>query len=219
MDRLESEYGPDHSVVHYIAAMLPYQDPVMDKFTISQLRDPKIARQVGGVSTFYIPPKSRKQDNLKFVYELGLVPPDGVEQKSSELYPISKWEASPMIPPYDSTANAAIAQLDTHVVSEDYQPLATSKAMTDVMTQLALDPKALAKFKANQSEFVRSVPGLSALESAALEMGQFAALRRAMKFTPPSMMERLTETEESGPLLIIANMVVIGSIMAAGDFK
>lgn len=227
MDRLEREYGPDHTVIHYIAAMLPHQDPVTDKFTIAQLREPQIAKQVGGVSTFYIPPKERKVANMDIVQELEFLPKGVVPNKVTDVYPANQWEPErrPTMTPYGPSSMAAIAQLETHIVPEQYQPLATTKVMTDVMTQLALDPKALAKYKADQSAFAQSVPGLSAQERTALESGNSWALRCAMRNVPVSMLEinknpsNTSSASDPVPFFIVTGIIGgFGSVMAAGDF-
>ena len=187
--------------MHYIAAILPHQDPVTDKFTIAQLREPQIAKRVGGVSTFYIPPKGRKVANPKIVQEVE------VPTTIDDVYPPNQWEPSVLTPPpYGPRANAAISQLETHVVPEEYRRLATSKTMTDVMTQLALDPNALAKYKANHAAFVQSVPGLSAQEKAALETGNYWAIRCAMKDIPVSLLEATNMecgSSESAPIFFM----------------
>lgn len=223
MDRLELEYGPDHPVVHYIAAMLPHQDPVTDKFTIAQLRQPEIAKRVGGVSTFYIPPKSRKEINPEIIQLLKFLPEGQVPDKRTQIYPPNQWGPSvPILPPYGLTEQLAVAQLETHTPPEQYQPLATSKAMTDAMTQLALDPKALARYKADPSAFAQSAPDLSPQERAALEVGNMWAIRCAMKDIPTSLLDAASQGSEElsppgAPWIVVLGVIgIVASITGSG---
>ncbi|THU83556.1 tetrapyrrole methylase [Dendrothele bispora CBS 962.96] len=222
VDRLEQEYGPDHTVVHYIAAMMPHQDPVTDKFTIGQLREPEIAKRVGGVSTFYIPPKARKDINTDIIRLLEFLPAGKVPDKHTQIYPPNQWEPDvPTLPPYGQNEQAAITRLEAHAPPEEYQPLATSKAMTDVMTKLALDPKALAEYKADHRAFAQSVPDLTPQERAALELGDSWAIRCAMKNMPSSLLEAASQSVEEAsmngfPWVIVTGIVgVIGSVVSS----
>jgi len=222
VDRLEREYGADHTVVHYIAAVLPYQDPVTDKFTIAQLRDQQIAKRIGGVSTFYIPPKDRKAPNVDIVCELKSVQKNLIADNIPAVYPPNQWEPKqrPTLAPYEPNSVAAIDRLETHVVPEQYSALATSKVMADVMTQLALNPKALAKYKTDPHGFVQSVPELTTQERAALESGDSWALRCAMRKVPGSVLEAAAKDKikpVTAPFFIVESVIgnTSGSIMAA----
>ncbi|KAJ3812197.1 tetrapyrrole methylase [Lentinula lateritia] len=222
VDRLEKEYGADHPVVHYIAAMLPHEDPVTDQWTIGQLREPEFYKRVGGVSTFYIPPKERKEINVDIIRELKFLPEGKVPDTRTQIYPPNQWEPEvPTVPAYGSNEHAAIAQLDAHSPPEQYQPLATSKAMTDVMTRLALDPKALAEYKADHRAFAQSVPDLTANERTALEIGDSWAFRCAMKEMPISLLDNakqsMEEASEQGfPWIIVVGVVgVVGSVVSS----
>nr|6QZY_A Chain A, Peptide N-methyltransferase [Omphalotus olearius] len=221
VDRLEQEYGAEHPVVHYIAAMMPHQDPVTDKYTVAQLREPEIAKRVGGVSTFYIPPKARKASNLDIIRRLELLPAGQVPDKKARIYPANQWEPDvPEVEPYRPSDQAAIAQLADHAPPEQYQPLATSKAMSDVMTKLALDPKALADYKADHRAFAQSVPDLTPQERAALELGDSWAIRCAMKNMPSSLLDAARESGEEASqngfpwVIVVGPIGVIGSVMS-----
>jgi len=186
VDRLEQEYGADHPVVHYIAAVLPSEDPVIDKLTISQLRDPLIAKRVCGISTFYIPPKEIKDTSMNAVNRLKL-DVSGQAQSHFRNFPPNKWGPAGSIAnvaPYGPKEQAVIAQLNNHTVPENFPPIDTSKAMTEVMTKLALDPNFLAEFKADQHAVAQSIPDLTPNEREALEKGSLWAVRNAMKKVP-----------------------------------
>ncbi|KAJ3720530.1 tetrapyrrole methylase [Lentinula raphanica] len=222
VDRLEKEYGGDHPVVHYIAAMLPHEEPVTDKFTIAQLREPEVYKRVGGVSTFYIPPKERKEINADIIHQLKFLPEGKVPDKRTQIFPPNQWEPEvPTLPAYGPNDYATIALIDSHTPPEQYQPLATSKAMTDVMIKLALDPQALEEYKADHRAFAQSIPDLTTHERIALEMGDSWAFRCAMKDMPQSLLERAQQNmEESAqhgfPWIIVVGVVgVVGSVVSS----
>ena len=162
--------------------MLPHQDAVTEKLTITQLREPEIASRVGGVSTFYIPPKSRKSINPEILQLVGFQSEGKVPDQPTRTYPPNEWEPStvPTLPPYGQTEESAIAELKTHTLPKEYRPLSASKGLIDVLTQLALDPKTLVRYKANPSAFIQSVPDLSTEERGTLEAGDLAT--RTMPF-------------------------------------
>jgi hypothetical protein len=182
IERLEQEYGPDYPVVHYIAAVLPTEDAVMDKFTISQLHDPEVARRVTGISTFYLPPKELREPNVEMLKKLRL--PVKLTDIRHQFYPSNQWsppKTDSDVAPYGPYEQAAISKLDGHTTPEQYSPLVASKAMIDLMTKLALDPRLLAEYKADPHAFVQAMPDLSDSERDALEKGTLWAVQGAMK--------------------------------------
>ena len=180
--------------------MLPHQDAVTEKLTIAQLREPEIASRVGGVSTFYIPPKSRKTVNPEILQLLGFQPEVKVLDQPTQTYPPNEWgpPVVPTLPPYGQTEESAIAELETHTLPKEYRPLSTSKGIIDVLTRLALDPKALARYKANPSAFVQSVPDLSSEEMGALLLEDLSVLCKNPTF--------VIDSEELVPTIRIRRM-------------
>ncbi|KAH8104785.1 tetrapyrrole methylase [Cristinia sonorae] len=214
VDRLEKEYGADHPVIHYVAAMMPHQDPVMDKWTVGQLRDSQIASQVTGISTFYIPPKTRAPANELIVESLGLLPIGMTADKLTQIYPPSRWESNvPTLPAYGPAEKEIIAKIATHTVPDNYQPLDTSKAMVEVMTRLALDPTVLTKYKADPAAFAQSLPDLSDKERAALTSAGTWAICSAMKRVPESLLaeRKLSQPGKHGAP-IVAVVAIVGVI-------
>jgi hypothetical protein len=72
VDHLAAEHGEQHRLTHYIAAQYPVVEPIVECFTIAQLRQQEIARRITGVSTFYLPPDSVRPDNAAAASKLGL---------------------------------------------------------------------------------------------------------------------------------------------------
>jgi len=190
VDRLEQEYGADHTVVHYIAAILPYEDPLIDKLTISQLREPDVQKRINGISTFYIPPKGGLLTSLDVVERLDILNPGQALEQRLHVYPANQWTPSVSnSEAYRLSDQTAIAELESHIVPEQYSPLATSNAMVDIMTKLALDPKLLAEYKVDRHAFAQSVQDLTSDERKALETGTQSAIHFAMRNVPSSLAE------------------------------
>lgn len=89
--------------------------------------------------------------NSNIVQELGFFQ----KEILPEVYLPNQWKSPVMtLAPYGPCAKVSIAHLDTHISQKQYQSLASSEAMMDVMTQLALDPKALGSYKADHRAFL-----------------------------------------------------------------
>lgn len=56
VDRLEAAYGAEAAVIHYIAPQYACVDPLIEHYTVSQLRLPEARGRVNSMSTFYLPP-------------------------------------------------------------------------------------------------------------------------------------------------------------------
>lgn len=168
-------------MVHYIAAVLPVAEPLIDKYTIAELRDPQIQSKVNAISTFYIPPKSAPKYDREFAVKMGILEPGQDILRPS--YPGSTW-LGPSIPPreaYGPHEKAAIAKIDSHVPPTFYRPLNASAAMKELMEKLALDPRTLAEYKRNPALFSDTVPGLTQLERSALRDAHENGIISSMK--------------------------------------
>jgi precorrin-6B methylase 1 len=181
LDRLEDVYGPDHPVVHYIAAVLPLAKPIMEKHTIAELRDPHARENINAVSTFYLPPKAVLQHDRQCAARMGILKP-GLDIKPVH-YPPSRWlDAGTSAPKaYGEYENAVVAQLKSHVIPALYKRLNASTAMKDVMTKLALDPKVLAEYTSNPELFVNSISDLTPFERDALQEAHQNKIISSMK--------------------------------------
>ncbi len=56
LDALEADYGASAEVVHYLAPQYVGIDPLIDRHSIVELRDPTVRAGVSALSTFYLPP-------------------------------------------------------------------------------------------------------------------------------------------------------------------
>lgn len=158
LDWLEVMYGSDHPVIHYIAAVFSLDEPIMEKYTIAGLCDPKTQNMVNTVSTFYLPPKTLPKCDWESTVKMGILGPgQDIIQPS---YPSSRWlepEVS-ACEAYGAQENAAIAKIESHVPSF-YRPLSASTAIKEVMIKLALDPRALTDYKCDPALFSDSHHG------------------------------------------------------------
>ena len=184
LDRLEDAYGSNHPVIHYIAAVLPVSKPLIEKYTIRELRDVETRNKVNAVSTFYLPPKALPKYDRDFAEKMGILKPGQDILRPS--YPSSRW-MEPVVSAreaYGITENAAIAKMNSHMPPTFYKPTSASTAMKEVMIRLALDPKALAEYKRNPTLFSNSISGLSPVERAALREAHESKIISSMKGKP-----------------------------------
>jgi hypothetical protein len=78
LDYLEEVYGPDHTVVNYVASRYPGIEPLTDARWIAAFRDPDAQATVTGISTFYLPPKQAAPADETMLTRLGLLTPGRV---------------------------------------------------------------------------------------------------------------------------------------------
>lgn len=174
LDHLETVYGPGHTVIHYIAAILPLSESTMEKYTITELRDPDTQNKITAISTFYLPPNTVLKSDQLIAAKMGIVQTTYSAVKGMEPEATARNVR-------DKLESVAIEQLESHVIPEGYKHLSASRAMVDVMTKLALDPKALAAYKQNPAQFIDSISGLTPLEAGALKLDSQGAIMRSMR--------------------------------------
>jgi uncharacterized protein YabN with tetrapyrrole methylase and pyrophosphatase domain len=68
IETLEKEYGPDHEVILYEAAVLPIFEPIIERVPLSKMAE----AEVGTATTVYIPPRQRAPLDLAMVDRLGI---------------------------------------------------------------------------------------------------------------------------------------------------
>jgi hypothetical protein len=155
----------------------------MEKYTITQLRDPDVQKQITAISTLYLPPKTVLKFNKQFAGKMSMVKAGGTRVPT---YPNVKWveREATSANAYEEFENAAIEQYKSHVIPEAYKPLSVSTAMVDLMTKLALDPRALATYRQDPTLVIGSTSGLTPLEANALKLGQQGAVIASMKGKP-----------------------------------
>ena len=156
----------------------------MEKYTITEFRDPDVQKRITAISTLYLPPKAVPTFDKQVAVKMGMMEAGDTRVPT---YPNVKWmerEAGTSANAYEKYESAAIEQSKSHVIPEAYKPLSVSTAMVDLMTQLALDPKTLAMYRQDPTLFVDSASGLTPLEAGALKLGQQGAVMASMKGEP-----------------------------------
>lgn len=176
LDYLEDVYSVKQPVIHYIGGILPFSKPVIEKYTIAELRNPEAQNKITAISTFYLPPKMiRKQDNEVWV-KLGMV-----KVVDQDIEPGRMGTEASSVKTYSELESTAKGEIDSHVMPERYRALSASSAMVDLMTKLALDPKALGMYQQNPTLYIDSTSGLTLPEIHALKLGNEGSVIGAMK--------------------------------------
>jgi hypothetical protein len=70
---LQSIYGDDYEVTHYIGSRYPTIPPLIEKHRLSEFHDPERQAKITGISTFYLPPRDVKPSSLDVMKHLGLI--------------------------------------------------------------------------------------------------------------------------------------------------
>jgi len=69
LDFLIDKYGENHEVIHYIANIFSFQQPLIERMPLSELKNSK--KKLTGISTLYIPPKTKKPLDKYYIEKLG----------------------------------------------------------------------------------------------------------------------------------------------------
>jgi len=75
LDHLEGVYASDQVVTHYVGSRYPGVEPLIERHTIAELREPAVQATVTGLSTFYLPPVRTALPDYDVLRELGLLKP------------------------------------------------------------------------------------------------------------------------------------------------
>ncbi|KAG8701579.1 hypothetical protein FRC09_005260 [Ceratobasidium sp. 395] len=183
VDRLVQDFGEDHVIVHYVGAVLPISDPVIETFKISDLRSEDVAKRFNTVSTFYVPPRHDTG-----IVDSSMVKALGMAELSSQMArSVHVWEGSRymLLDPYGTNELATVARFrHSGVPSPDTQLLLrASPAMKQFMVDLALKPNILRSYKADPSSVLEGVEGLTVVERVALKLGTSCAVHVVMHGT------------------------------------
>lgn len=160
VEYLQSFYGQDYEIVHYIASRYPTIEPTIEVYKLSELLDPANQYGITGLSTFYIPPKDATDTDADMAVRLGIIRPGQMVGASSPIREIDR---------YGSRELRAIAEFDNFTVPPDYQhqPLTRISEFTIELTE----NRALYELYLRDPEVAVSedvFPGLSQREKQAL---------------------------------------------------
>lgn len=184
----------------------------MDKFTLSELRNPVVYSQFTSASTFYIPPRQGHAIDLEIASSLGLSDATHI----SDIYPYSAWSGSinPPSTPYGPFERQAVAKLSHY---KDYQYDKNhylSPAMQTFMADLALYPRLAAEYAIDPLAYVEKKYELTRIEKYALSFNDPATLYALSKMGDVSS-SGLTRRGEASMMDYIARSVTDTGMVAS----
>ncbi|KAG8730207.1 hypothetical protein FRC11_007267, partial [Ceratobasidium sp. 423] len=162
---LIQKFGPDHKVTLYTGAIYPLSPSAIVVYTLENLRNEQIAREISSRSSLYIPPRDIPPINSSRSDELQLH-----EHALPLLDTPPVWEGSRFVnsATYGPLENLFVSQLDQHVTPSSHRPLRASPAMKKFMVELMLNQAKREEFLQNPSAVARSIEGLTNLERTVL---------------------------------------------------
>ena len=183
VERLEKDYGADHPVVSFRDSQFRVFNSTVDRFTVGDLYKPEVQKKVTGLTTFYLPPKDLRKNDLEMAKRLGLrIPP--------EAKPLSGPYQTDV--PYSARDRAAVRELDTHQLPENYKRLRAS-SLGIAMKELAIDPRARELFNKSPTVFAATHPNLRPPERAAIESRKMWMIHTAMKASPGAVADEFVQ--------------------------
>ena len=171
LDYLASYYGDDHKITNYIAPQYPTSDPVIEEYSIAELRLPENARKISGISTFFIAAKVNKSGDADMAAQMGLAIGDT---------PVTPFPQIDM-EQYKASQQLAVQMLEVHEEPEGYPQPAPSEAAYAFMKGLAESYSEWLKFTQDRGAYIAAYPGLSDFEKKTLQLGYPGAIRMMMQ--------------------------------------
>jgi hypothetical protein len=190
VDYLEEAYGPDHELTNYVATMFTIADPTITKYRIRDLRDPKVAKSVTGISTFFIPAAKMAESDPEIAKKFG--------------FRVGPSRSTPLIcyrPDYPNLKALAQRNNRDHTVPEGYKFSHARPALYDVLYAMAFDANAQRQFREDPGGYLRSCPGLTEIERHQLQMRHLGVIRMLFKVDPAKEAERFVNDALRRPYL------------------
>ncbi|XP_033747066.1 uncharacterized protein LOC117332289 [Pecten maximus] len=167
IEKLQDIYGKDYEIIHYLAAHYPVTSPKIRRVGLSDLLNPEEMKQVTGMSTFYIPPKTSSQLDIDMALRLGIIREDS---PAKSLRPGHR-----VIDAYTDKEKKYIKSLADWKVPTEYS-YAEETELSSILTDLSLNPVFLRHCRK------KGYPKLSdKAEDDALNSGHHARIRCVLK--------------------------------------
>ena len=212
IDRLLNDYGPEHTVIDYVASTLSFVESQCKTYKIKDFKDPEVLKTITGVSTFYLPPKIRRPVSESGAKLLGFSSdPNGRHISSTLFFPLGQ--------PYGPIEMSAIKALDNHQIPEDYRKTRASPELFEALCKLEIDPKAVRRYRDSPNHFVSSLTGLTDEEHLALVSGRRGWIRRILKADAVQISKRFVQTVLLDPTLAIQYSAVASQNQEHTDGK
>ncbi|XP_060068691.1 uncharacterized protein LOC132548816 [Ylistrum balloti] len=178
IEKLQEIYGKDYEIIHYIPAHYPIASSKVRNVALCYLLNPEEMKQVTGVSTFYIPPKTSSQLDIDMALKLGIIREDS---PAKSLRPGHR-----VIDAYTDKEKQYIRSLADWEIPTEYS-YAEETELSNILTDLSLNPVFLRHCKE------KGYPKLSdKTEDDALNSGNHARIRHVLK---PSTTVKQAQTE------------------------
>ena len=166
LDFLIDKYGENHEVIHYIANIFSFQQPLIERMPLSELKNSK--KKLTGISTLYIPPKTKKPLDKYYLEKLGFRE-DDIEEK-------------PDIETYSDRERFFISKMQFHKTPENYKPIKGSEAFYEAIYRLSTSIKLLNEFENDPARTIdKYFPSLNEDEKFALLSKQAGVVRLIMQ--------------------------------------
>ena len=173
VEYLQSFYGEDYPVTHYLAARYPTLEPTVEVHTLSGLLDPAVQEKITGLSTFYLAPKDARETDADMALRLGLIKPG---QEIGPGRPVRE------IANYGPRELRALKGFAGFKVPDDFQHQPLTRA-GEFLIELTDDPELAETYVRNPERAVDDevFPGLSSKEKQALARRHEGAIQLATK--------------------------------------
>ncbi|EEB90231.1 hypothetical protein MPER_11585 [Moniliophthora perniciosa FA553] len=220
VDRLEKDFGPNHTVVHYVGRVLPQAVSKIETFTVADLRKEGVQSHFDPVSTLYVPPRDMSPVDPGMAEKLG--PVGGRTDVIEAFRPSLKWSARninrKLSYAYNRYESDVVEKLKDHVVPEGHRILQGSPAMKKLLTDLALKPRLAEEYREDPAAVVDRVDGLTEDEKYGLKLGTEGPVYALMSRTAEEVSsgKQLSKSDiEGGKPVAFLSAVVIATIIIA----
>jgi len=166
IDFLIDKYGGAHEVIHYIANIFFFQQPLIERTTLFELKNSK--KILNGISTLYIPPKTKKPLDKYYIEKLGFGEDDIEEKTDTEIY--------------GDRERFFISKMQFHKTPENYKPVKASWAFYEAIYRLSTSVKLLNEFESDPARTIdKYFPSLNEDEKFALLSKQAGVVKLIMQ--------------------------------------
>ena len=161
IEHLQSQYGENYTITHYIGAQFPICSPLIEYHPLSEFLETEVAKRITGISTFYIPPKEVHEVDPKMVITLGLVP----TEKEATNFPNNTVRP---VAEYGPQEIKAIEQLEEWTVPYEYAhtpPTKAARYIGSLATNIKLLRRHMKEPEQSMKEFQLGPHEIEALQS------------------------------------------------------
>ena len=171
IDSLQKVYGENYVIVHYICNQFPICRSRVDRIPLSDFHKPEIAKEVTGVSTFYIPPAFARPVDPALAVKFGLV----ANEKEAEKLTTGKR----VIDRYGPREKTALKELGSWKLPEEYK-FTPDTPGADALVKMSQNVQLLRDYEKNPDEFLEKL-NLPGYQARAFRSRHPGAIRLALK--------------------------------------